>query len=85
MYTVAVGRLLKKQFGDLIDCFALQPDIRGSRLDDVLTSKAFRIEYEEKRPHIVVVVRDLDGREDDTAKLRYRRSYFRRINRRSMD
>lgn len=79
--TIAIGRLLEKQFGERIQCFSLLDRITGSGLDDIRTDKALRLEYELARPHIVVVIRDLDGREHDTAQLRYRRTYFRRINR----
>lgn len=79
--TVAIGRLLEKQFGQLIRCFSLLDRVTGSELDDIGTDKALRIEYQEHRPHIVVVIRDLDGRESDVSQLRYRRAYFRRISR----
>lgn len=79
--TIAIKALLEKRYGDRIECVILLRDVTGSRLDDVLISRDIRIEYQIQKPRIVVVIRDLDGRENDyTATRRQRKAFFRRIS-----
>jgi hypothetical protein len=79
--TVAIQGLLRKQFGDRLEFVTLLDDVTGSQLDDAITPKLLRFQFQLYRPRIVVVIRDLDGRENDfTATRRQRLSFFRRMN-----
>ena len=79
--TRAVAALLAPRYGGRVAFFTLVRNVTGDNLADAGTFKQLRREYQYERPHLVVVVRDLDALETDKAQLRKRQAYFRKVAR----
>lgn len=80
--TQSVKHLMEKKYGLGFDFIFMLDRINGSQLDAQRTKRFLRIEYESKKPDIVIFIRDLDGLLDDNdGKLEERRLYFTNSNR----
>lgn len=77
--TKAVTRLLAPRYGAQVEFFPLVDNVTGDNLEMEGTFKLLRREYQYERPNLVVVIRDLDALETDSAQLRKRRAYFRKV------
>ena len=75
----AVQILLEKYFEEKHEYFPLINYIRGNELDNQKTLRLLRIEYEDKKPDIVIFIRDADAIESDAdfaEKKEKRQNYF---------
>lgn len=79
--TQAIWNLLAKKYNssEVEFCFLLNR-IHGSQLDNQKTKRLLRLEYEDKRPNIVVFIRDLDSVLPNDDKLQERKEYFASSN-----
>jgi len=60
-----------------IEFFPLIDRIRGSQLDcRQPTKQLLRIEYQFRKPDLVIFIRDLDGLKDEIEKINLRKEYF---------
>lgn len=76
--TQSVKNLLKKKYD--FDFFFMLDRINGSKLDSQKTKRFLRIEYETKKPNIVIFIRDLDSLLSDKDQLVKRKLYFTNSN-----
>ena len=87
--TVAIKALLEQKFPEPAFRFGiLLPDTRhndlhGSKLDEPNGKffKILRLEFEDQKPEVVVLVRDLDALKADKTQLRRRKDGFSKFNR----
>lgn len=75
----SIRHLLSKSHSELQYINFLN-NINGSQLDSQKTKRFLRIEYESKRPDIVIFIRDLDGLKTDKDQLNKRKEYFKEFN-----
>ena len=78
--TYAIKNLLNQKFKDKIIFAEIIKNIRGSNLDNQKTKHRLRKNYERIKPDFVILIRDLDGLEDDKEKLKHRKEYFSNFN-----
>ncbi len=79
--TNAIKNLLSKQYS--IPNYYFYPildHIHGSQLDNPKTKRLLRIEYEFKKPDIVIFIRDLDGTLNNNVTFESRKQYFTAFN-----
>ncbi|MGL4597827.1 MAG: DUF4276 family protein [Bacteroidia bacterium] len=74
--TQAFKALFSEAFKAEAEFIELLDDIHGSQLDNQKTKRFLRIEYEDKKPDLVVFMRDLDGLETNKHQLDVRKNYF---------
>lgn len=75
--TDAIRNLLKKRYTSPdFTFFSMLDRMSGSLLDHQKTLRFLRIEYENKKPDLVIFIRDLDGLVADTHKVSNRKEYF---------
>ncbi len=75
----AIQVLLEKYFEEVHEYFPLIRNVRGSELDNRMTLRRLRQEYEDKNPDIVIFIRDVDGVETEmnfAQKKKIRQDYF---------
>lgn len=79
--TSSMKNLLEKRYtkGEY-DFISLLDRIRGSNLDSQKTKRFLRIEFEAKKPDIVIFIRDLDGLSHENDKTKIRKQYFTQSN-----
>lgn len=77
--TSAIASLLIKEFPH-VEFFPLLRKIHGSSLESQKVKRFLRIEFEEKKPSIVIFLRDLDALENDIEAIKRRKSYFKDFN-----
>ncbi len=79
--TDALENLLKNKFrSPEFEYCSLLDRINGSLLDNQKTKRFLRIEYEDKKPDIVIFIRDLDSLLPNPTKLKERKFYFSSSN-----
>lgn len=79
--TNAIKNLLSKRYRfPEFTFYALLNNIHGSQLDNQKTKRLLRIEYENKKPDIVIFIRDLDGTLENNTTLKHRNEYFKASN-----
>ncbi|HEY0068073.1 MAG TPA: DUF4276 family protein [Flavisolibacter sp.] len=76
----SVVNLLNKKYRKDMDFFPLIYDVHGSNLDNPKIKHQLRREYQIEKPELVIFIRDLDGLEHETDKIKERRSYFNEFN-----
>lgn len=77
----AMKNLLSKRYtSDKFEFFFMLQIINGSSLDSQKTKRFLRIEYESKRPDIVIFIRDLDSTLPNKKKIYDRKDYFNASN-----
>ncbi len=77
----AMKNLLSKRYTpDKFEFFFMLQIINGSGLDSQKTKRLLRIEYESKRPDIVIFIRDLDSILPNKKKIYERKDYFNSSN-----
>lgn len=72
--------LLHRQYGQGVQFIALPLRLEGGQLDGRKSRTMFRLAYEDKKPNLVIIFRDLDGPADDQAKRREREAHFEEMN-----
>ncbi len=77
--TQSIQNILIKKFSEFNYVFMLDR-INGSNLDSQKTKRFLRIEYESKKPDIVIFIRDLDALIEDKAQILKRKTYFSDFN-----
>ena len=75
-----IERLLIKKYNNKIDMFPLLYDLHGSIIENPKIKHLLRKEFENKKPDIVLFIRDMDGLEDDKVQLEKRKAYFTEFN-----
>ncbi|MCE3295497.1 MAG: hypothetical protein K0R65_1211 [Crocinitomicaceae bacterium] len=78
--TLSIQNLLVKRYSSNISFFSLLNRINGSQLDNQKTKRFLRIEYETKKPDIVIFIRDLDDILPSVEKIANRKLYFSSSN-----
>jgi hypothetical protein len=79
--TNAIKNLLGKNYKEC-EFFDLLTDITGGMLDSPkLFRRLLRFEFEDKRPDVLIFIRDLDSHEKDSKKKRERKKIFAYSNR----
>jgi len=79
--TLSIQNLLKKRYSsDEYEYVSMLDRINGSQLESQKTKRFLRIEYEIKRPDLIVFIRDLDSILPNREKLAQRKEYFRSFN-----
>lgn len=78
--TRAIAGLLGTRYGGQVEFFPLVDKVTGANLETAGAFRQLRREYQYERPHLVIVIRDLDALETDKPQLRQRRAYFRKVN-----
>ncbi len=73
--TKAIANLLKQKFTNC-EFVTLIENVRGANLDCQKNKHRLRKEFENKKPHFVVFIRDLDALEKDYIALEKRKEYF---------
>jgi hypothetical protein len=74
--TMSIQNLLGKRYSDGFEFVFLLNNISGSNLDNQKTSRLLRLEYESRRPKIVVFIRDLDSVLPNKNQILLRKKYF---------
>lgn len=77
----SIRNILEKQYqsSNYEYCFLLER-IHGSQLDNQKTKRFLRIEYETKKPDIIIFIRDLDSLLPNQIKYKERQSYYIEAN-----
>ncbi len=78
--TYAIANLLNQKLKGEVIFIEMIKNIRGSNLDNQKTKNRLRKNYERIKPDWVIMIRDLDGLEDDKEKLKHRKKYFSIFN-----
>ena len=79
--TGAIKNLLLKELKNhRIEFVNLLNNIHGSMLDSQKTKRFLRIEFEDKNPQVCIIIRDLDGLENEKSKIASRKKYFSETN-----
>lgn len=80
--TLSIQYLLEQKYSpeDYEYCFLLDR-IHGSQLDNQKTKRFLRIEYESKKPDLIIFIRDLDSLLPNKDKVSERKAYFTSFNR----
>lgn len=71
----SVHNILSQKY-NLLKYVNLLNNINGSQLESQKTKRFLRIEYEEKKPDLVIFIRDLDSKSDNKVQLDKRKAYF---------
>jgi len=77
--TQSIQNLLSKKYFTHEYLFLLNRT-NGSNLDNSKTKRLLRIEYETKKPNIIIFIRDLDGLSNNKTQLKSRKKYFSNSN-----
>jgi hypothetical protein len=80
--TVAVAKLLAPRYGAQVEFITLLDNVTGDNLETQGAFRLLRREYQYERPHLVLVIRDLDALESTRNRVKYRSRYryFRKVN-----
>lgn len=78
--TKSIEKLLKQRYKNNVTYINLIEDIRGSSLDNQKTKSILRKQYEYYKPHIVIIIRDLDALISDRKSINIRNEYFSSTN-----
>lgn len=78
--TESIKLLMEKKYDSGFDFFFMLERMNGSNLDAQKTKRFLRIEYESKKPEIVIFIRDLDSVLPNKAMLDERKLYFTNSN-----
>lgn len=76
---ICIQNLLSKRYNEF-DYVPMLDRINGSQLDSNKTKRFLRVEYEFKKPNVVVFIRDLDALQTDKTQLKIRKKYFSDFN-----
>lgn len=80
--TLAIKNLLSSKYdNEKYEFINMLDHIHGSQLDNQKTKRLLRVEYEIKKPDLVIFIRDLDSLLPNKQKLNERRNYFTDFNR----
>lgn len=80
--TNAIRNLLSKKYSyGEYEYIPLLDRINGSQLDSQKTKRLLRIEYEDKKPDLIIFIRDLDSVETRSEAFRHKKIYFSEFNR----
>lgn len=78
--TQSIQNLMEKSYNSGFDFFFMLDRINGSNLDSQKTKRFLRIEYETKKPDLIIFIRDLDSVLPNKLKLYDRKLYFTNSN-----
>jgi len=79
--TEAIKNLLSRKYSSTVyEFYPLLNNIHGSQLDNQKTKRFLRIEYESRKPNVVIFIRDLDGTIRNNTTLNDRKEYFKTLN-----
>ena len=68
--------LEKRYFPSEYEYFEMLDKVNGSQLDSQKTKRSLRIEFEDKKPNLVIFIRDLDSILPNKKKVEERKAYF---------
>lgn len=77
--TLSIKNILGKVYQN-ITFESFLDDIHGSQIESQKTKRFLRIEYELKKPDLIIFIRDLDTLENNAVQLELRKQYFRDFN-----
>ncbi len=78
--TAAIRALLAPQYEQVATFFPILDGLTGGTLDSAKVLRALPLACANRSPDVVVVIRDLDGDENNLAQLRDRQAYFDHVN-----
>ncbi|HMQ78522.1 MAG TPA: DUF4276 family protein [Ignavibacteria bacterium] len=78
--TNSIQNLLIRKYSEKVYFKKLIRNIKGFYLDNPKTLRSLEIEFEDQKPFFVIVIRDLDGLPEDSAKIGVITNWFDSIN-----